>query len=185
MMKMNTAELGAMARKLTEKLKNSKYMLLVLLCGLVLILLPSRSDGDTEAQAEPGRPQETVFMLEEEEKKLEDMLSKIDGAGKVQVMLTLKTSTEQILARDEDSSYESGEIGNRAEERSFSTVIISAGGGKESGVTLKYIYPQYLGALVVAEGADSRQVKLELTDAVSSLTGLGTDKITVTKMKGS
>ena len=189
-MKANKMELTVTTRKIWDKLKNNKYVLLVILIGLVLILIPSGKNVQSKEAAgtESTAPYENVFTLEGEEKKLEEILSKVNGAGKVQVMLTLKTSTEQILAKDEQHASDSSENGDEkssSEESSVSTVIVSSGSGKESSVTLKYIYPEYLGALVVAEGADSTKVKLELTEAVSSLTGLSTDKITVTKMKGS
>ena len=38
-------------------------------------------------------------------------------------------------------------------------------------------------AVIAAEGADDAAVKLDLVSAVSSLTGLGADDITVIKMK--
>lgn len=40
-----------------------------------------------------------------------------------------------------------------------------------------------VGAVVVCQGADLAQVRLNVTNAVSSYTGLGCDKITVLKMK--
>ena len=40
------------------------------------------------------------------------------------------------------------------------------------------------GALVVCDGADSASVRLAIIQAVSSLTGLGSNKIAVVKMKG-
>ena len=45
------------------------------------------------------------------------------------------------------------------------------------------VYPQFQGALIVSEGADNAAVRWNIVSAVSSLTGLGTDKITVVKMK--
>ena len=45
------------------------------------------------------------------------------------------------------------------------------------------IYPQFQGALIVSEGADNAQVRWSIVCAVSALTGLGSDKITVVKMK--
>ena len=47
------------------------------------------------------------------------------------------------------------------------------------------MYPEYLGALIVAEGAGNAETKLKLTQAVAALTGLSTEKITVVKMKSS
>jgi len=43
--------------------------------------------------------------------------------------------------------------------------------------------PEYRGALVVCEGAASAAVRLEVTQAVAALTGIGTDHIVVSKMK--
>jgi stage III sporulation protein AG len=43
--------------------------------------------------------------------------------------------------------------------------------------------PQYLGAIVVCQGADRSDVRLAIVEAVSALTGLGADKISVLKMK--
>lgn len=43
--------------------------------------------------------------------------------------------------------------------------------------------PGYQGALVVADGGDSPQIRLELCRIVSALTGLGADKITISKGK--
>lgn len=43
--------------------------------------------------------------------------------------------------------------------------------------------PTYQGAIVVCQGADDPGVKLALVQAVASVTGLGTDQITVVKMR--
>ena len=40
------------------------------------------------------------------------------------------------------------------------------------------LYPEYKGALIIAENAGAA-IKLEITNAVSALTGLTSDKITV------
>ena len=57
--------------------------------------------------------------------------------------------------------------------------IISAGGGAQEAVELKTVSPQYLGAVVVCDGADSPQVQLAVTQAVAQFTGLSTDHISV------
>ena len=43
--------------------------------------------------------------------------------------------------------------------------------------------PEYLGAVVVCQGANDVQVRLAVVEAVSKVTGLGADKISVLKMK--
>jgi stage III sporulation protein AG len=173
--------------KMWGLLKKNKYIMVVLLVGLVLILLPT---GSSAAKKEADRVTEaqTAFSLSEQESRIAAALSKIEGAGEVMVLLTLKSSEEQVLAKDESESRSSGTNGDSPEssmEHSSTVVIVSSGSSNETPVTLKYIYPEYQGALVVCSGADSAAVRLQIARAVSGLTGLGTDKIIVTKMNKS
>ena len=43
------------------------------------------------------------------------------------------------------------------------------------------VYPTYRGALVVCQGADRAEVRLAVTEAVTALTGLTADRVTVAK----
>ena len=81
----------------------------------------------------------------------------------MQVLLSYRCSAERELATDD-----AGE-----------PTIISAGGGAQEAVELRTVSPQYLGAVVVCDGADSPQVQLAVTQAVAQFTGLSTDHITV------
>ena len=159
----------AQVKKAVEK---NKYVALVLLAGLAILLWPSERSAGTEAQTPVQEVQNPLaFSLEEKEARVAKALSRIQGAGEVIVVLSLKTSLEQEVAVDEDSS------GRRE------TVTISTGSGTQSEVTLRYRYPQFQGALIVAQGADNATVRLQITQAVAALTGLGTDRITVIKME--
>jgi len=155
-------------RKLVEK---NKGVFLVLLVGVVVILWPF--GGGREERIDQAEPAEhhLTFSLEEKEARLAEILSQIEGAGEVVVMLSLRTSLEQEVAVDEDQA------GRRA------TVTISTGAGTQSEVTLRYRYPEFQGALVVSQGANNASVRLQLTQAVAALTGLGTDRITVVPMR--
>ena len=167
----------------------SRYIIIALAAGVILLLLSGTGNTAKEKSAAASEEKITAadFSLEDQEEKIEKILSEVDGAGKVRVMLTLKTGTEQIIAQDtetvEESDISDDGSGSRTETK-MTTVILSEDDG-ESAVPLKYIYPEYMGAVVLAEGAGADSVKLKLTEAVSSLTGLGADKITVIKMKGS
>ena len=171
--------------KIWELIKKNKFVMVVLLVGLVLILLPTGAQTQKKDAGTGGKQTPADFSLSDTENRIAAALSKIQGAGKVSVVLTLRCGTEQVLARDESMSNSSKGTGDSAEtsaEKSVTTVVISAGSSNETPITLKYIYPEYLGALVVAEGADDAAVKLQLVRAVAGLTGLGADKIVVTKM---
>lgn len=125
---MKTVNLGSVMKKLAK----NKYVLLVLLLGLVLILIPGGSGGgDAVSAAQSGSQalEATGVALHTESEILAELLEQIEGVGKTSVLL----------------SHE--------------------------------------GAVIVCEGASSAQVRLDVTNAVSSYTGLGSDKITVMKMK--
>ena len=110
---------------------------------------------------------------------------KIDGAGEVSVLLALKNTGQRILA--EDSSYSENITGGGDDiEKSIDeaqTVLVLNGESSDETITLKYVFPEYSGAVIVAEGADSNRVKLDITEAVKAATGLSADRIKVIRMK--
>ena len=59
--------------------------------------------------------------------------------------------------------------------------LLLDGGDREETVVTGMAYPSYRGALVVCQGGDRADVKLAVTEAVSALTGLSSDRVTVAK----
>ena len=167
-------------KKVLEKIKSLRYVLIVVAAGMVLLMLPGRADGGAEESAAASYTQE--FSLEEEQNRIAAALEEIEGAGKVTVVLTLKTGTETVVAEDTKSTSVQDDTEGRNESE-VKTVIVSKGSSVEDPVVLKYIYPEYQGALVVAEGAGSAEIRLSLTKAVAGLTGLSSDAINIVKMK--
>ena len=106
------------------------------------------------------------------EDRLSEALSKIDGAGEVTVVLTVRDGPRQVLAQD-----------SREEQGETETVVISRGSSTQETVTVQELYPSYQGALLVCPGGDDPTVCLKLTEATSALTGLGADKISISKGK--
>lgn len=147
--------------KLLDILKN-KYALIVLAVGLLLVLWPTGSKTEETAASELTAP---AFSITQEEGRLENQLSKIKGAGRVSVLLSVEGSASRELAESEDG-----------------TLVISEN-GKERVVELYYVNPGYMGAIIVCDGANSADVRLAITKAVSDFTGLGTDKIAVINME--
>lgn len=167
-MKWNEAAFPVQWKQLWEKYK---YVLLVILVGVMLMVIPSR--GDTTQSAQSGETEQT-FQTEELEQKLGRALSQIEGAGEVTVVLTLQSGSRQILAQD---------VQTEQTKQKKSTVILSQGSGVEQAVVLQQIAPQYQGALVVCEGGADPEVKLQVLNAVRALTGLNSDKISICKRK--
>lgn len=144
-------------------LRKYKYVLLVLLAGLMLMLLPGGSEEKPEPVVEASEPSE-----EDMETRLERILTRVQGAGTVAVMLTESSGEEVVYQTD-------GEGGD--------TVLVSDAQRNEQGLVRTREPPTYLGAIIVCEGADSASVRLAVVEAVANVTGLGTDRITVLKME--
>lgn len=160
-----------------------KYVGLVLLAGLILLLWPSGKEK-TVSETPPPAPvenKEEDFSVAALEEKLSQTLSKIQGAGEVSVMLTVQGGSRRVLAQDSKETREA----DGSYERQSETVVVSGGTGNGEGpVLLQQLYPRFQGAVVVSEGGGDASVRLKLMEAVSALTGLGTDKIAICKGKG-
>ena len=62
-------------------------------------------------------------------------------------------------------------------------MIITDSDRKEEGLITQVDPPVYQGAIIVCQGADRGAVRLAIVEAVSRVTGLGADRISVLKMK--
>lgn len=171
------ASLLGQGKRVINALGRYKYVVFVMLVGLVLLLLPDAKD-DSDVQTQLLSAAEEDFSVEALEEKLEKTLAEIDGAGEVRVMLTVQSGMKRVLAQDK-----SMEQGDSSVQQEIENVVISAGSGVQETVLIQQIYPQFQGALVVAAGGGDPTVKLRLTEAVSALTGLGADKISICKGK--
>lgn len=163
------------AERLWKLLERYKYVWIIIVAGILLLLWPS-GEKRTESVSDSGvRGVEEDFDLAALEEKLSQTLSQVEGAGQVTVTLTVKSGMEQVLATDRTTSV--SERGSSVEEE---TVILSGGSGEEA-LLITQRYPVFQGAVVVCEGGGDAEVQLLLTRAVSALTGLGADRITVCK----
>lgn len=157
---------------MVEFAKKYRYVLLVVLLGLVLLALPE--------EKEPVKQPESI-QTEEKRNLQEDLaaiLSQVAGAGKVEVLLTQATGEETIYQTDEDLS-----TGESTSDIRSDTVLVTGTDRSETGLVRQVNPPTYQGAIVLCQGADSAQVKLSIVEAVMSVTGLRSDCITVLKMK--
>ena len=85
-----------------------------------------------------------------------------------------------LLPQEGKTSLKS--CGEEVDERTkkTETVVLGSGAGAEVVVTHSR-YPRFVGALIVCEGGDRADVQLNVTQAVSALTGLSSDRITVVR----
>ncbi len=156
-------------------LRKYSWALAVLLAG-VLLLISGNGCGRERAEAKDTESVTDGFELSVFEAELCSKLEKINGVGEVSLMLSLNETEEAVYAINErrtegnSQSYESD------------LAVLSSGGYGEEPVTLKRVLPSFRGAVVLCEGADDDKVRLAVTSAVSTVCGIGSDKITVLKM---
>lgn len=147
-----------------------KYAAVILLLGLFLMNVPMGQESREE-------PMETTDIQEDVAEKLTEILSQIDGVGDVKVMVTEATGAETVYQTDLEETN-----GSDSASRREKTVLYSVSGGEEGLV--RTIRPAlYLGAVIVCEGGDKPAVSLAVTEAVSKVLGISSDRIAVLKMK--
>lgn len=154
--------------RIIQLLKQYRYGVLVLLIGLGLMLLPAETDTTEAVESVSQAAPESV------QEQLEKILSQVEGAGNVRVMLTESAGEITVYQQDTDRSGDS---------LKQETVVISDADRAENGMVAQVIPACYQGAIVVCQGGDRASIRLAIVEAVSSVTGLSSDKITVLKMK--
>ena len=165
-------ELTGLTEKVTGFIKQNKFVLLVVALGVFLMLLPERKkDIETVIPAQ----QENILSVEEQ---LSKILSYVEGAGEVQVLLTQAIGEEILYQTDTDT-----DTSPETEHCRVNTVTVTDSDRTETGLIRQINPPKYLGAIVVCHGADDPSVRLAIVAAVSKVTGLGADKISVLKMR--
>ena len=160
-------------KKVQDFLGKYKYVLLVLAVGIVLMVIPSGSQ--TQAEAVLNQGEESILSVEE---RLTQILKQVKGAGEVHVLLTEAFGEETLYQTNEDTSQSDTASSSRGD-----TVTVTDSERNENGLVRQKNPPKYLGAIVVCQGGDQPAVRLAILDAVSKVTGLGADKISIQKMK--
>lgn len=167
-------EIKKISMKLTEVLKKYRYAIVIVVIGILLMSISPKSEKRSSSNENPIMTETTDSM----EERMAEILEHIEGVGKVKVMLTESSGAENVYQTDDEYNISDTD---RTEHKD--TVIITDSDRNESALIKKTYPPKYLGAIIVCQGADSPTVRLALVDAVSKITGLGSDSISVLKMK--
>ena len=141
---------------------------------------PGLSGG---AQAGSGGSGGSLYEKELEQ-RIASLLDRVEGVGKADVMVVLKSSEERVFHVDKNSrtsaTEEKGEDGRtvREQELSESTVM---GGGNQGPVVEKELTPEVAGIVISADGGGNASVRAEISEAMEALFGLPAHKIKVLK----
>lgn len=159
--------------RIRENRKKLQIPALILLLGILLMTIPSKESTQVQTEVQPTETAATESLQDE----LEDILGKVKGAGKVEVLLTQSAGARTIYQTDEDT-----QTGDDSGSTRSDTVLVGSG-SEQAGLVCQVIPPTYSGAVVLCRGADSAAVRLAILEAVSAATGLSSNKISILKMK--
>lgn len=164
-----------------ENKKMRSNVFLALMLGILLLAACrgfSLSDGKAEKQMQETQREEMHSVDRATEQRMAEILSKIEGAGQVDVMLTYRRTEEKTIAHNE-TREESGET-LRTEQ---TAVILEDGNGATQPLVLTEAYPVAEGVVIAAQGADSPTVAAALHQAAQALLDVPAHKVAVLKMK--
>ncbi|MEJ8787284.1 stage III sporulation protein AG [Dorea sp. ICN-14282] len=184
-----------------EKLRHvRKDQLLIFFLVGVLLLVIALPSGTKEKEKDSRHSEidgeEAVGTQAEEqdyarylERRLEETLSQLDGAGNVRVMVTLQSSAQKIVEKDtqgeRDAITEEDSQGGRrtSENTSHQETTVYEGMGEKSQepYVSKELTPRVEGVVVLAEGGENALVKRNITEAIQALFGIDTHKIRIMK----
>lgn len=127
---------------------------------------------------------EYCYKLQED---LKNILMKIEGVGKVEVLITVSETNKIVPIYNENISEsktteEDNEGGTRTIENYDSNKEVVSD-SNSNPITEKVIMPKIEGAIVTAEGAKNITTKNNIISAVEAATGLKVHKIQVFEMK--
>ena len=162
-----------------RKIKKDKW-LIILLVGLLLVVIAMPVSGIKSDQTQDEQQVQKAENASEDtytdalETRLENALAKVEGVGNVKVMITLASSSEKVVEKDQEmtSEVQEGESGGK-NTSSSETAVYANGNGEET----PYVKQEF----VIADGGDNAIVIENITEAVQALFGVDTHKIKVMK----
>ena len=168
-----------MFKNLNEKDKKKIYSLLTLavICGIALIAMSGLEDKAISSKYEVNNKITQEELSNESskatlEEKLKNILSQIEGAGEVDVMITYESSEEiQPAFNTNTTTEETKEVDQQGGERTVTTssenkTMITSSSNEP--IVIKTNQPKINGVIVVATGAKDLTVKETLYSAVQT-----------------
>ena len=181
-----------------QTLKIGKYRLnlntLVFLLGIAGILLIGLSSllprGEKAAEKASALEEEAKTYASQLEERLTQALTRVEGVGEVRVMITLKSSSEQVVEREQpvrrSATSESDAMGGSRsinEVDSQESVVYRSDGSLSEPYVIKTLPPQIEGVLVIAQGAGNGNVSRTIVEIAQALFDVEAHKVKVVRME--
>ena len=159
------------------KNKNNRIICLIFIIGVALMVIGNGCSISKTGGTKKNTPQtSSEVSVPDDEKRLAEILSQIDGAGEVSVMITYYSGMEKRIAY-ETKSASRGEGSEQSEDKK---AVLTGG----EPIVIKEMYPQVKGVIIIADGADIPSVKSAMSEAVSATLDVPAHRICIYKKGG-
>lgn len=146
----------------------------------------SKTDG-TESALEAAARVSNSYEAELEQ-RVREILKNVDGVGKVDVMIVLKSSSQKVVHTDNsfsrsvtDEKDSTGGTRKIENEENDSTTVFTSGDGQSTPIIEKELRPELSGIIISASGGGNPTVRAEISAAMEALFDLPAHKIKVLK----
>ncbi len=167
-------------KELAQRIKSVKHIEIivgVIIIAVLLIIYFNVNEKTTKETSTESAAKETSSLTDGLESRLADILSEIDGAGSVKVMITYSATSEIVTASTNNShtTTTTGSNGQTTTTTTTSSPLIT----NSDVIVLQEKMPQIQGVIIVAEGADNVMVKLRLLQATATVLGVNANSIQI------
>lgn len=183
-------------KKAWKKWDKSQWTILILTGILLMVVaIPTGERKEKESKIQENQEQQIQEITSQKdytrelEVKLKDTLSKINGVGKVEVMITLEDMGESVVEKDQTNEtsdlQETDSTGGVRREQNVQTTratVYGEEGDQKNPFVGKEMMPKVSGVLVVAQGGEDTVVKQNISEAVMALFQIDVNRIKVVKM---
>ncbi len=167
----SVSSVRALADRFKGRQGRAKLAAAVGILAMALILLSEFLPQGTKPTGSTAAARTSAEYQAQLENRLEALISQMSGAGKTTVMVTLETGEEAVYALD----TQSGEL-----QAQQTHVLLDDG----SALTETVCLPQVRGVAVLCEGGADIRVAARITELVSALLDLPSNRICVEQRKG-
>ncbi len=164
--------------------KKGTAAVLILILGIAALVLSELTDSRTASADTAETTSENVNFsdyTESLENRLTSIISAMNGVGRVKVMVTIASGSENIYLRDSNSGESHDADGKSNIDRKDEYVIVDDGKG-ENGIIVRVAEPEIRGVAVVCDGARNEAVVSQIVDAVTALLDISSARVSVTPM---
>ncbi len=166
-----------------DKLKTIKHFEIIVVVAFcaILLLIYSSTFSSTKSEENTLTALTTEEYAKYLENKLSNVLSQINGAGNVSVVVTLVSGVEYVYATNTIEETTSQTVGGTTTTQTTTKeeLILISQSGKDSPIIIRENLPKVGGVLVVSSGASNISVMLELQKAVMALLDVDAEDIEI------